>query len=58
MLMGVRVHPFDSTLPDTMRLNRVSTLNVSPLKMDALKEDLSISWLTMESRYSSCHRRK
>uniref|UniRef100_UPI0013EA728D polysaccharide biosynthesis protein n=1 Tax=Parabacteroides sp. ZJ-118 TaxID=2709398 RepID=UPI0013EA728D len=38
VLMGVRVHPFDSALPDTMRRNRVSTLIVSPLKMDALKE--------------------
>uniref|UniRef100_UPI0013ECC936 polysaccharide biosynthesis protein n=1 Tax=Parabacteroides sp. ZJ-118 TaxID=2709398 RepID=UPI0013ECC936 len=38
VLMGVRVYPFDSALPDTMRRNRVSTLIVSPLKMDALKE--------------------
>ncbi len=40
MLVGVRVHPFDNTLPETMRRNRVSTLIVSPLKMDVLKEDL------------------
>lgn len=40
MLMGVRVHPFDNTLPEMMRRNRVSTLIVSPLKMDVLKEDL------------------
>lgn len=38
ILLGVRVHPFDRTLPETMRVNRVDTLIVSPLKMDALKE--------------------
>ncbi len=38
VLMGVRVHPFDEALPETMRRDRASTLIVSPLMMDALRE--------------------
>lgn len=38
ILMGVKVYPFDRTLPETMRRNRINTLIVSPFKMDALKE--------------------
>lgn len=38
MLMGFKVHPFDSTLPETMKRDRVSTLIVSPLMMDTLRE--------------------
>jgi len=42
MLMGVKVHPFDNALPETMENDKVSTLIVSPLMMDALrgKEEL------------------
>ncbi len=36
ILMGVRVHPFDNALPETMGHDKVSTLIVSPLMMDAL----------------------
>lgn len=41
-LMGVKVHSFDDSLPEVMRSNRVRTLIVSPLKMNALrgKEEL------------------
>ncbi len=38
MLMGVKVYPFTDRLPAIMRGNKVTTLIVSPLKMDALRE--------------------
>ena len=38
MLMGVRVHTFDGTLPAAMRRDRADTLIVSPLMMNALAE--------------------
>lgn len=37
MLMGVKVHLFDGSLPDVMTVNNVTTLIVSPLTMDILR---------------------
>ena len=42
MLMGVKVHLFDETLPDSMVENGVNTLIVSPLTMDILRESEEI----------------
>ncbi|MBD5387028.1 polysaccharide biosynthesis protein [bacterium] len=39
ILMGVKVYPFDMSLPDRMRHNKVSTLIVSPFMMDELREN-------------------
>ena len=36
-LMGVKVYPFDDTLPKVMKSNGIRVLIVSPLKMDSLK---------------------
>ena len=41
-LMGLRVYPFGSDLPETMRRANVATLIVSPLKMGLLQEDEDI----------------
>lgn len=38
MLLGVRVYPFSDELPETMKRKGVSTLIVSPLMMDTLRE--------------------
>lgn len=38
MLLGVRVYPFSKDLPEIMHRNGVSTLIVSPLMMDNLRE--------------------
>ncbi|MDE6337255.1 MAG: polysaccharide biosynthesis protein, partial [Muribaculaceae bacterium] len=38
MLLGVKVYPFSDDLPETMRRRGVSTLIVSPLMMDTLRE--------------------
>ena len=42
MLMGVRVHLFDESLPQEMLDNDVTTLIVSPLTMDILRENENI----------------
>ncbi|MDE6255102.1 MAG: polysaccharide biosynthesis protein [Muribaculaceae bacterium] len=39
ILMGLKVYPFDMSLPDRMRHNKVSTLIVSPFMMDELREN-------------------
>ncbi len=39
ILMGVKVHPFDMSLPERMINNKVSTLIVSPFMMDELREN-------------------
>lgn len=39
MLMGVKVHLFDETLPQSMLNNGVTTLIVSPLTMDLLRKN-------------------
>ena len=41
-LMGLRVYPFGSDLPETMRRANVATLIVSPLKMGLLQENEEI----------------
>lgn len=41
-LMGLRVYPFGSDLPETMRRANVATLIVSPLKMGLLQENEDI----------------
>ena len=41
-LMGLRVYPFGSGLPETMRRANVATLIVSPLKMGLLQENEEI----------------
>ena len=38
VLMGVRVHPFDENLPETMRRERARVLFVSPLLGDTLRD--------------------
>ena len=38
VLMGVRVHPFDETLPEAMRRERARVLFVSPLLGDTLRD--------------------
>ncbi|MDE7441011.1 MAG: polysaccharide biosynthesis protein [Muribaculaceae bacterium] len=42
ILMGVKVHSFDDSLPDRMKRNKVSTLIVSPYMMDELRENEEI----------------
>lgn len=39
MLMGVKVHPFDMSLPVKMRQNKVRNLIVSPFLMDELRDN-------------------
>ena len=39
ILMGLKVYPFDMSLPDRMKHNKVSTLIVSPFMMDELREN-------------------
>ncbi len=39
ILMGVKVHPFDMSLPEKMKHNKVSTLIVSPFMMDELRKN-------------------
>lgn len=39
ILMGVKVHSFDTDLPDIMKRNNVSTLIVSPYMMDELRKN-------------------
>lgn len=39
VLMGVKVYPFNSSLPETMKRNKVSYLIVSPLMMDELRSN-------------------
>ncbi|MDE7414464.1 MAG: polysaccharide biosynthesis protein [Muribaculaceae bacterium] len=39
MLMGVKVYPFDMSLPEVMKKNKVYTLIVSPFMMDELREN-------------------
>lgn len=42
MLMGVKVHLFDETLPQSMKNNEIDTLIVSPLMMDLIRENEEI----------------
>ncbi len=39
MLMGVKVHPLDKSLPEQMKQDGASALFVSPLKSEALREN-------------------
>jgi len=49
LLMGVKVHFFDETLPQSMLNNNVSTLIVSPLMMDIVRKNEEIVNMLVEA---------